>query len=429
MLIYSFFLTFISAILYFTNNLFFVANCLVLLSVGFLIRGSTFGVISKSVIAGIIALGISSIYSAINLIIFDVEFGLTSDAFLYNQLAWEIASTVPFYEQINPFSFGYVYEYGISVGSVIAHPGFYKILGIFYTIGDWMGVQSISIQIPLIINLISFTFIGYIFYRLINIFPLSSAICWALWLSFILNPILLELVIWARKDLLLLWLSLLSLNAIYKKSYIIFIIVTLVIATLRVPQAIVLVIFFLVYEVREHNLFIKIFLNFNKIKFSLALLLLVIGFSFIPEPEIAFSSLEAFTEDMQSNIGSSAVLLSNAFGVVAYIFLYPLPALFPQDFDSIYRALFIYINIIYLIFYIYKLFSANYIENFIYASAFSFVLVLIGLIISGLISWKFFGFPVIESRYKLFPIALNIIAIAFFVKKSNFKLKNIKKLI
>ena len=411
--VFSLFLISLSVVLHISNDFFAVGGFSILSAILFTVASLKRSTHRRCLSAGLLALAISSVYSSSYLWLVDGEFGLTSDAALYDQIARDIANTVPLHSQINPLDMEYVFDLG-NVYGIIKQPGFYKIMGVLYTLADILLISSVSIQVPLLVNLASFALIGYFLYRLIEQVAVSRQIIWVLWLAFMLTPYLLEQLIWLRKDLFTLAVSLLAVNAIYRRSHFFLVAFYIILlATLRLPQAALVMVLYLIYETRVRNLQVGRIFNVNGILLiSVIFTLTFVAPAYLPEPEIAPESLAALLYDLPDNIGFSSILLSNAFGVAIYAIIYPFPSLLPQDFTSMANTLFAYLHLLFLAAVIYDLRNMQHYGPFEFAVAITFLCSLAGFTITAIMSWKYLGFVVIEPRYKLFVTVLLLILLA-----------------
>ena len=426
--VFSLFLVSLSVVLHFLNDFFAVGGFLTLSAILFIVVSLKRSTQARCLSAGLLALAISSTYSSSYLWLIGEEFGLTSDAELYDQLARDIANTVSLLSQINPLNIGYVYDLGNAYGA-IKQPGFYKILGILYTFANIFSISFVSIQVPLIINIASYAIIGYFLYKLIEQVAAPRQIVWVLWLAFILTPYFLEQLVWLRKDLFTLAVTLLAVDAIYRRSHF-FLVASYIIllATLRLPQAALVIVLYLIYEVRMRNLLLGRIFNVNGI--LLILMIFTLAFvapAYLPEPEIAPESLAALLYDLPNNIGFSSILLSNALGVAIHTIIYPPPNLIPQDFTSMAHTFFAYLHLLFLAAVIYDLRNMQHYAPLEFAVAITFLCSLAGFTITAIMSWKYLGFVVIESRYKLFTTVLLLVLVArlLWLKKSMKRAKHL----
>ena len=411
--VFSLFLVSLSVVLHFLNDFFAVGGFLTLSAVLFIVASLKRFTHGRCFSAGLLALAISSAYSSSYLWLIGGVFGLISDAEIYDQLARDIADTVPLRSQINPLDMEYVYDLGNAYGD-INQPGFYKILGILYTFADIFFISSVSIQVPLIVNIASYAIIGYFLYRLIENVAAPRQIVWVLWLAFILTPYFLEQLVWLRKDLFTLAVTLLAVDAIYRRSHFFLVAFYIILlATLRLPQAALVIVLYLIYEVRVRNLLLGRIFNVNGILLILMIFTLAfVAHAYLPELEIAPESLAALLYDLPYNIGATSTLLSNVFGVAIYAIIYPPPNLFPQDFTSMAHTFFAYLHLLFLAAVIYDLRNMQHYAPFEYAVAITFLCSLAGFTITAIMSWKYLGFVVIEPRYKLFTTVLLLALVA-----------------
>jgi hypothetical protein len=367
-----------------------------------------------SVFAGILAFGISSIYSSVYLWVLKGDPSLVSDAFLYNEIAEEIADRVPLLKQINPFSVQYIFDIGESQGGIV-YPGFYKIIGIIYTIFDFFGLENRTTQVILFVNSMSVSAIGYLFHRLLFLNGAKGSKQWILWCLLILFPYFIELVVWLRKDLILLMLSLFFVSRVLQNSNFFVIFSTIsIISTFRMPQAIALFVFYVFYVYQYKNLPLSnILRSHKKSLITLAALACAVIAFVAPDIEASNESFDALYVDLQYNVGLSAIFLRNELGVAIYSILYPFPIVTPNNIFDFWRSIFSTFQIFVTIFAIVQLRNNSNIKKN-KDSLFLLALMLVSMnIVTCILSWNSFGFVVFEPRYKLLPIAVFILILSF----------------
>lgn len=360
-----------------------------------------------TVFSGLFGLAIAALYSALYLWVWQYEFGLISDAELYDQLAQEIAASVPWYEQINPLSFHYVNELGLRYGE-IAQPGFFKVLALAYTLASALGIGSPSIQIPLIINVSAFSLTGIIFYRLLKIARTPARYKWLLWVAFMTVPYFLEQLVWIRKDILLLFVSILALERIATRHSVFALCLIGVVATIRLWQALLLLLAFAIFEAFRYSSSSREAFNRHKIAILIAVALVVTAFFQTWELEIAPESLVALLADHeQATKGLSSFLLTNGFGAALYGLLYPFPTLLPKDVGALIDSAYAYLFIVLLALTFWRsLDNSRRLDAFECCIWISLVACFAGYALTSAISWKSLGFVVFESRFKLYGHAL-----------------------
>lgn len=366
----------------------------------------------RAFFAALLALGIGAVYSAFYFWVFGYDFLLVSDSAVYDALAHDIAQTTPWYKQINPLSYEYVRELGNYYGK-IKYPGFYKILGIGYTIGLQLGMESVSFQIPLIINIISFSFVGLALYKILASICPSRWVEWGLWSLFMTTPFFLEQLVWIRKDIFLLMSSLFAIQFIQKRNHPLWVaLLIFLVATVRFPQAVWLMVLFLVNEAMfRRRRTANVIVRHSVIIALCTLVLLVASVAYLPDLNISPESLAALLEDQEkASIGFSRHLTTNIVGAALYGILYPFPSLFPQDTRAVFDTFYAYLHL--SLFFAVLLMIRNKkggASPFLVALWITLLLTLAGYALGAMMSWKSIGFVVFESRFKLFGMALVVI--------------------
>jgi hypothetical protein len=272
-------------------------------------------------------------------------------------------------------------------------------------------------------NLTAFFLIGNVFYKLLKTVDISRGVVWLLWFAFILTPYMLEQIVWVRKDLVTLAVTLLALNEIYRRRIICIVAsYVILIAALRLPQAALVIAFYLIYEVRLRNLRVARLLNISwAVLIPIMFTLVLIAAAYLPELDVAPESLAAFLSDQPQTVGMSSILLSNSFGVAIYAILYPFPRLLPNDFSSLVNTLFAYLHLFFLAAIVYNIRNMQRYEPLLYAAALTFFIALAGYSLTAIMSWNYFGFVIIESRYKLFATVFLFILFARLLRNAGAK--------
>ena len=390
------------------NGYFFVAIAITVVFLAILVGITGFNRRRQGdYIAALLALGISSAYISLGLLGFFNAFILNSDAYVYDQIAFSIASNISWHRQINPFDLAYVAELGLDYG-VIKQPGFYKVSGFAYTVGQSIGVSELHVQIPAAINIIAFAVTGYAFHHLLRINLIDKKYRLFLLLSFISLPYFLELLVWFRKDILLLALCLVSLIAIQeRKHWLILMVLLSIIGTIRVPQALLLFVIWVAYErcMREGRLFKLVLSKKGWMTFLIGLGSTTMALLSV-EFEIAVESFDALTRDRaNASTGLSQILESNILGSALHAVLYPLPSLLPKSFEAVLNTLYAYLYWIFLVMVFFGIRKSRLKDIFASTLWMATMIVLIGIALKTVIAWKVIGFNVIEARFKLFPHA------------------------
>lgn len=414
MIFFSIFLVLFGALIQFNYGFTLLGGfsiaCMIFSCFGFFVSDSR----KSSFVAGVFAFGISSVYSSVYLWVMQEDIGLVSDAFVYNEIAEQIAEQVNLLHQINPFSFQYIFDIGDGYGGVI-YPGFYKIMGIIYTIFDFFAINNRSIQAILLVNIFSYSAIGYIFHSLLNMNSGSKNKNWILWCILLFTPYLLELTIWLRKDIFLLMISLFFVSRVLKNSNIFIIIITLfLISTLRLPQALALLIFYIFFLTLSSNLsFFDIFRFNKKSLIALSVVACLITVPFAPDIETSAEGFDALFLDLQYNVGLSSIFLQNELGVAVYSLLYPLPNIAPKNVYDFWRSIFSTAQILMTFFVLFKMKNSQIFDN---GKKSLFLLGIIFAAINALaciLSWREFGFVVFEPRHKIFSVSIFILIFSF----------------
>lgn len=382
--------------------------------------------INEAVVFAFFALGLSSLYLSTYLWVFGNEFDLTSDAYLYDRVAQDIAYTIPWYSQLNLFSYSYVDNIAQAYGYVINHAGFYKILGIFYSLGDLLNINALSIQISAVINCASYLIIGAAFYKILMLVGVSSQIRWFLSYAFLTSPILIREISTLHKDLFLLAVTLLTFVLIIKRHKAVTFFLVFFIATIRLPQAALLLILFLIYEVNLRNYKL---LNFVRKKYfiisALALISPFVVMLYLSNFEIADESLNALMQDQEkASSGFSTYLSTNVIGAALYGIFYPFPNLLPSDFLSLINTIYAYIYIFIFIFIVMKSKLFDHSAALINAVFVLFIIAYAVYAFAAALSWKAIGFVVFEARYKFLGIVCMFVLFGhlmsvYFLKKKN----------
>lgn len=362
-------------------------------------------------IAGLLALGISSAYISFTLLGWLDGFFLVSDSYVYDQIAMSIATNVSLLSQINPFDFMYVYDLGLSYGQ-ISQPGFYKLIGIMYTIGLSMEFGDLNIQVTAAINIFGFCTTVYTLYYLLQKSGTENGYCWLLCGFFASSPHFINLLVWLRKDILLLAMSLVSVCFIYqRRNWIINIGTLYVIATIRIPQALMLLSVWIAYEGYMRDISVVKLMLSKKTRFVVVLCAILFFTSvFFPEAQLSSESIHALIRDRAYASSSlSRILESNIAGSVLHAILYPFPSVFPRNVSQIINTLYAYVYWILSLAVLLSVRKADRREIFLVILWVATVIALVGIAGNAVAAWKVLGFNIVEARFKLFPHACSVL--------------------
>jgi hypothetical protein len=234
-----------------------------------------------------------------------------------------------------------------------------------------------------------------------------------LMLLFMTTPFLIELLVWIRKDVFLLMLSLFAIDLMLKRHHAVYVFALIaVVATVRRPQAASLAILFIVHEALIRGWGPAKVLSRHRILVALCLFVLVLGaISYLPELNVAPESLAALLEDQrEASIGFSRYLTTNILGVALYGILYPFPTVAPQDISALFNTIYGYLHLG-LLFGVFVMMLTNSRNGspFVVALWLTLLAALAGYALAAMMSWKYLGFVVFEGRFKLYGMALTVI--------------------
>jgi hypothetical protein len=336
---------------------------------------------------------------------------LRSDSWFYDAVATEIASTVPLSRQINPAEFGYVRDTGIRLGGVIKDPGFYKVLGLLYTLARAAGADPLLVALALI-NIGSFALVGLGLMRLLLRVSQGSLNIgvWSLWAAFMANPFLLDLITLLRKDLLILVVFLVGVEALVTRKLRLLAVSAAVLGTLRLEQGALLGVGAFVMWACRFNKWVRVFGRSRMAR------LLVLGLPFLlgpivggilgePAPEV----LQAYWRDLgEASFGLSSLLQGSIWGAAAYAWGYPFPSVTPGSVEEFIRSGFALVWFALTTASLTKVlagfgrqrtgWSQNGARN---ALEWMFLAAFAGLCLLTIATSALLGFVVIETRYKL----------------------------
>ena len=400
-----------SSVLAFCSGFFAIGGAIVVVGgLSFLRARWSYPALKGADAATLFALGLGASYVSTSLLGWSNGFLLLSDSDVYDQVAREISSSVPWPAQISPFAFAYVYDAGLPWGE-IAQPGFFKLLGIAYTLGEALRLDELHVQVPAVINITSFTLIGRATYKLLRLGKGEQWIRWVLWGVVITTPHLLEQLLWLRKDMFMVAVSLVSLLAIYKRrSWFVTAALIYLVGTLRLAQGALLLLIWVMYEgyVRRVSLFRWAIGSRAAVMLAGAA---VIGAAlYMPGIEIAPESMEALLRDRESaSRGLSALLESSGIGAALFGMIYPFPSVIPRDLVSLAQTVYAYAYWAILGIVIAKSRPIAKEGHLVPVLWIATVMMLVGFAAQAIVTWKTLGFVIAESRFKIFPHILLVI--------------------
>ncbi len=368
--------------------------------------------IPREVIAGLMALGIGAALFFLQLYFWPQVTNLQSDPLMYDAVATNIAANVSLLNQLNPLAFEYVHEAERGWGA-IANPGFYKILGIVYSVLG--NIPDRHVLSAAFINVTSYAVVGFLLMKLFDYMGCGRKASWALWLIFMLSPWLIEQLYVLRKDMLLLSLTAGSLYVIVNRWHWTAIVsIIYCVGTIRFPQAVILLGIWLVILFCNNRRYARYFRSKYFIFFGIfASILLLAVVMYDDTREFASESIAALDNDRQkASTGFSKLLEASAPGVFIYVLIYPFPNLIPKDLYSIWQSIFAYLAWagFAAVFYVVK--KMRFADSFIIALLWGLIITLFGMFLQALAAWKVLGYVVAESRFKLFTYLMLVLLVA-----------------
>lgn len=364
---------------------------------------------SSSAVAFFVAVVSAETVLVVRMTTSDLREFLVSDSAHYDLVAREIAEHVPLGAQLNPFHFQYVHDVGNSLGGAIAHPGFYKLLGVLYTLAAAFAIDPIAL-IVLGLNVLAFAAVGYLVWRSLSRIRFSdSRANFLLWVAFMANPYLLDQLVLIRKDLVILALFAAGIDSLLvAKRWHAFALAALLVP-FRVWQGSLLLSGIFVHWITKSRGLAKVFRRRSIIVVAASLAMVALAVLPLWEVEVAPEVAEAYARDLrEATFGLSSWFQHPVWGPLIYAWAYPFPSIRAADeVDAAVRSIFAMIWItltgsLFLTTLTRKEWRTSYLKSSAGAALlWMFWGAFVGLYAVAAVSIRRLGFIVMEPRYKL----------------------------
>lgn len=351
----------------------------------------------------------------------------TSDSYRYDTVARIIASGTGLWRQLNPMTYKYVAAAGMQLGYVLPDLGFYKFLGLVYTLVAKLGISSPLTGVELNMALLAGTV--YFVHRILRTLSSSTKVP-LLTLCFVFNPILLDAASVIRKDVFLLFALAMFLYGMVvskKKCIAAGFLLTLIARAVMIPAlGIILLIWAFVgagtkrKSVQRALAPLKRRLKYIAI---LGFLIAILLWGVVLNVFAKYSLVDLHPASyLYSTVptGFSTVFLSNPVGILLYAFLYPFPpmqlsgwALFLPFYRSLYATSFLF-----LIPFVLKGIKESFrkLDRSAFSLGAGWLLLLAMMFYLVSFAQSSGAYDIIEPRYKLPMILLDIILMGLALK-------------
>jgi hypothetical protein len=297
------------------------------------------------------------------------------------------------------------------LGGVIKDLGFYKVLGLLYTLARTAGADPLLVALGLV-NLGSFALVGLALMRLLlrvsHGSPMNIGV-WTLWAAFMANPFLVDLITVLRKDLLIVAVFLVGVEALVAGKWRLLAVSAAVLGTLTLEQGALLGVGAFVMWACRFNKWAGVFRRSRMAR------LLVLGLPFLPGPIVGGILGGLFRRCCKhigviwgTSLGLRSLLQGSMWGAAAYAWNYPFPRVTPGSVEEFIRSGFALVWFALTTASLTKVlagfgrgrtgWSQNGARN---ALEWMFLAAFAGLCLLTIATSAVLGFVVIEARYKL----------------------------